>query len=130
MYYTLTNSKLSFILEGTEQVLALRAKVNVDRQDIEGMQWHEVFSDWEGVLVRMPGSYLPRWVMAGSYWTEDGWDFVFAKKPRGMLKPILHKVLVVTTKKPRYKRLIIEITKDNAKEIITWWKDARKNKKV
>ncbi len=110
-------------MEGSEQVLALRAKINIEKKDIEGVQWHEVFSDWSNMLVRMPGSYLPRWVMAGSYWTEDGWDFVFAKKPRGMLRPILHKVLVVTTKKPRYKRLIIELSKDNAREIIAWWKE-------
>ena len=123
MYYTLTNTKISFILEGTEPVLALRAKVTVEKKDIEDIQWHEAFSEWSGIFVRMPGSYLPRWVMAGSYWTEDGWDFVFAKKPRGMLRPILHKVIVVTTKKPRYKRLIIETTKENAKEIVAWWKE-------
>ncbi len=68
----------------------------------------------------MPGSYLPRWIMAGSYWSDDGWDFVYAKKPRGMLKPILHNVLVVTTTKDRYKRIIVEITKENANEITHW----------
>jgi len=125
MYYTLTNSRLSFILEGPEQVLTLRAKVNVDAKDVVSIRWHDVFSEWGSLLVRLPGSYLPRWVMAGSYWTEDGWDFVFAKRPRGMFKPILHGVLVIVTKKPRYKRLVVETTKENAKEIITWWKDTR-----
>ncbi len=123
MYYTLTNSTLAFILEGSEQVLALRAKVRVEKNDITSMEWHEAFSEWSDLLVRMPGSYLPRWVMAGSYWTEDGWDFVFAKKPRGFLKPILHQVLVTTTKKSRYRRLVIETTEDNAREIINWWKN-------
>lgn len=122
MYYTMTNSKLAFILEGTEQVLALRAKINIDKQDIESVEWHEVFSDWSGIVVRMPGSYLPRWIMAGSYWTEDGWDFVFAKRPRGVLKPILHNVLVVTTTKARYRRLILETSEENAKEVVAWWK--------
>ena len=123
MYYTLTNSRVSFILEGTEQVLALRAKININKSDIISIQWHDAFSDWSGMLVRMPGSYLPRWVMAGSYWTEDGWDFVFAKRPRGLLKPILHNVIVIVTKKSRYRRLIIETNKDNAREIMQWWKD-------
>ena len=124
MYYTLTNSRLSYILEGTEQVLALRAKVNVDKKDIVDVQWHDTFSEWNNMMVRMPGSYLPRWIMAGSYWTDAGWDFVYAKKPKGMLQPILHKVLVVTTNKSRYRRLIIELTKDNAQEIIAWWKES------
>jgi len=121
MYYTLTNSTLAFILEGSEHVLALRAKVRVEKANITDIEWHEVFSDWSDLLVRLPGSYLPRWVMAGSYWTEDGWDFVFAKKPRGLLKPILHSVLVISTNKARYRRLVIETTKENANEIIHWW---------
>jgi len=121
MYYTLTNSTLAFILEGSEQILALRAKVRVEKEDVVGMEWHEAFSDWSDLLVRLPGSYLPRWIMAGSYWTEDGWDFVYAKKPRGLLKPILHKVLVISTNRDRYRRLVIETTKDNAREITNWW---------
>lgn len=123
MYYTLTNSTLAFILEGSEQILALRAKIRTEKDDIVNMDWHEVFSEWSDLLVRMPGSYLPRWIMAGSYWTEDGWDFVYAKKPRGLLKPILHNVLVITTSKDRYRRLIIETTKENAQEIINWWSE-------
>lgn len=126
MYYTLTNSTLAFILEGSEQIVALRAKIRVEKPDIISMQWHEVFSEWNTLLVRMPGSYLPGWIMAGSYWTEDGWDFVFAKKPRGLLRPILHSVLVITTKRPRYRRLVIETTEENAKEIISWWGESTK----
>ncbi len=123
MYYTLTKSQLAIIMEGSEQVLALRAKIKVERSDIEAVTWHDSFSDWQGMLVRMPGSYLPRWVMAGSYWAEDGWYFVFAKRPRGMLRPVLNSVLVITTKKERYRRLVVQVTEQNAQEIIAWWKD-------
>jgi len=121
MYYTLTKSTLALIMEGSEQILALRAKINVEKSDITDVRWYDTFSDWEAMMVRMPGSYLPRWIMAGSYWTENGWDFVFAKKPRGMLSPILHEVLVITTKKTRYRRLIVKLSKENAQEIIAWW---------
>lgn len=121
MYYTLTKSTLAIILEGSEQILALRAKINVEKDDIVDAQWYDVFSDWESMMVRMPGSYLPHWIMAGSYWTENGWDFIFAKKPRGMMRPILHEVLVLTTKKSRYRRLIVKFSKENAQEIIAWW---------
>jgi hypothetical protein len=122
MYHTLTTKSLSIILEGTEQVLALRAKITVEKSAILSVEWHDVFSDWETMTIRMPGSYLPYWVMAGSYWTEQGWDFVFARKPKGMMSPILHNVLVVTTVNNKYRRLIIELSKDNAKEIMSWWK--------
>jgi len=123
MYYTLTNSQIAFVLEGSEQILALRAKVRVEKQDIITMKWHETFSEWSNLMIRMPGSYLPNWIMAGSYWTDDGWEFVFAKKPRGLIQPVLSSVLVIETRKQRYSRLTIETTKQNAKEIIAWWKD-------
>lgn len=125
MYYTLTTDTVSFVLEGAEQVAALRAKVSVDKADIEDVHFTDVFSDWQGMLVRLPGSYLPRFVMAGSYWTDEGWYFVYAKRPRGIKKPILHNVLVITTKKDRYKYLVIESNKENANEIIAWWREKR-----
>ncbi len=123
MYYTLTKQTLSFVLEGTEQVAALRAKVSVAKEDILSVEWREVFSDWSSLTIRMPGSYMPRWIMAGSYWSEEGWDFVYAHKPRGLVKPLLHKVVVIITKKEKYRRLIIESTKDNADEIRAWWQE-------
>lgn len=126
MYYTLTNSSISFILEGIEQALSLRAKVTIQKKDIESIEWHETFSEWETMMVRMPGSYLPRWVMAGSYWTEEGWDFVFAKKPRGVIRPILHGVVVIKTKRQRYSRLILETTEANAKEMKAWLREKRR----
>lgn len=125
MYYTFTTTSVSFILEGTEQVAALRAKVRVEKSDITDITWHSVFSDWNSMMVRMPGSYLPRWIMAGSYWSDEGWDFVYARKPRGMMKPILHKIMVITTNKDKYRRIILETSKENMQEIKSWWKENR-----
>ncbi len=125
MYYTLTKGAVAFILEGREQVAALRAKVTVEKEDIVAIQWRDVFRDWSPMLVRMPGSYLPRFIMAGSYWSDDGWYFVYARKPRGLAKPILHNVIVIETKKDRYKYLVIETAKENAQEIIAWWQEHR-----
>ena len=82
MYTVTTTNSLSFILEGTEQILSFKAKVSVERDDILSITWHEKFNDWPDLLIRMPGSYLPAWLMAGSYWSDDGWDFVLAKKPK------------------------------------------------
>lgn len=122
MYTLTTNDSLSFILEGAEQVLAFRAKVKIEKSDIINISWHEKFSDWPSLQVRMPGSYLPSWIMAGSYWNEDGWDFVLAKKPKGLLQPLLFSVVVVETKKPKYKRVIFKLSNSKAQELIDWWK--------
>ncbi len=123
MYYTLTNSTLSFVLEGSEQVYALRAKVDIPKDTILEIQWHDTFSDWNNFFIRMPGSYLPKWIMAGSYWTDNGWEFVFCRKPRGFSRPILYNVVVITTNQNRYKRLVIELSKEKSDEIIMWWKE-------
>ncbi len=109
-------------MEGSEQVIALRAKVSIRKSDIVQVTWHEAFQAWPVWQMRMPGSYLPKWVMAGSYYGDDGWDFILARKPRGLAKPIIHDVLVVTTKQEKYRRVIIQSTKDAYNEINDWYK--------
>lgn len=124
MYTTTTSNSLAFILEGTEQVLAFKAKVAVDREDIKSITWYDRFNDWPSLQVRMPGSYLPAWIMAGSYWNEEGWDFILAKKPKGMVQPTLFNVLVVETKKTRYRRIIIRMKEEDGEQIIIWWRQS------
>lgn len=121
VYTVTTNNSISFILEGTEQVLAFRAKVAVDRKDITSVTWHERFDDWPDMQIRMPGSYLPSWIMAGSYWNEEGWDFVLAKKPKGLTRRLLFDVLVVETKLQKYKRIILRMEKEKAQGVLDWW---------
>ena len=128
MYFTRTNETLCVILEGREQITALKAKVAIPKTSIISMSWHDVFKDWRTWEVRMPGSYLPKWIMAGSFWTEEGWDFVYGRRPRGVLRPELHKVLVIETDMKKFKRVIIGTGKKDAAEIIDWWKAGAKAK--
>lgn len=121
MYTMTTNSSLAIVMEGIEQVLSLRAKVAVDKRRIKHMAWHESFNDWSKLQVRLPGTYLPSWIMAGSYWNEDGWDFVLARRPKGMTQPVLHGVLVVRTDTLKYRRIIVQMSKQRADTIIRWW---------
>ncbi len=123
MYTLTTKDSLTFVLEGTEQVLAFRAKVTIALSDILSINWHDKFKEWPSLQVRMPGSYLPAWVMAGSYWNDEGWDFVLAKKPKGFLLPVLFDVLVIETSKPKYRRIIVQMPEEKAQEIIDWWED-------
>jgi hypothetical protein len=123
MYTITTTDSLTFILEGAEQVLAFRAKVKINKSDIINIKWYEKFNEWPSLQVRMPGSYLPSWIMAGSYYSEEGWDFVLAKKPKGLMQPLLFDVLVVETKKDKYKRVVLKMSETEASEIIKWWKE-------
>lgn len=120
MYFSTTNQVLTLVLEGREQIAALKAKVVVPKKSIKTVEFVEEFSDWRKWEVRMPGTYAPRLLMAGSYWTEQGWDFIYAKKPHGFIKPRLEKVLVIETSLTKYNRLIVGINKKQAQEIIDW----------
>lgn len=123
MYTVTTKDNISFILEGTEPILAFRAKISVDKKDIISVKWYEKFNDWPDMQIRMPGSYLPSWIMAGSYWNDEGWDFVLAKKPKGLTQRMLFDVLVIETTKDKYRRVILRMSKDKAKPILQWWKE-------
>jgi hypothetical protein len=125
MYTTTTTETLTIVLEGTEQVLSFRAKLALSKHDITSVSWHQTYNDWPDLMIRMPGSYLPSWIMAGSYWTESGWFFVLAKKPKGMLQPTLFDVLVIETKKERYARVVVRMKREQAEEIIRWWKEVK-----
>lgn len=126
MYTLTTKDSLTFVLEGTEQVLAFRAKVTVALSDILNISWNDKFKEWPSLQVRMPGSYLPAWVMAGSYWNDEGWDFVLARKPKGFLLPVLFDVLVLETSKPKYRRIIMQMPKEKAQMIINWVEDSKR----
>lgn len=124
MYLTLTNETANVILEGREQVAALKAKVSIPKNSIISASWQPTFKDWRSWEVRMPGSYLPKRLLAGSFWTEDGWDFVYSLKPHsGLTRPQLSNVLVLETDLNRYRRVIIGIDKAEAQKLIKWWQE-------
>ncbi|MDQ3093758.1 MAG: hypothetical protein M3Q70_01090 [bacterium] len=122
MYITETNDTLSVILEGGEQIAALKARVRIPKRAIQKISYAERFNDWRNWEVRMPGTYAPKLLMAGSYWTEEGWDFVYAKKPKGFVKPVVEDVLVIETDINRFRRVIITCSKERTDELLAWWK--------
>ncbi len=126
MYHTITNQTLAIILEGREQFFSLRAKISVDKKDIKSVEWHDSFSDWPRLMIRMPGSYFPKWLMAGSYWSDEGWDFLYAKNPSGLIRPALSDVVVINTSNDRYRRIIVQLDKAAYEEIDKWYKEGKK----
>ena len=126
MYHSTTNQTLAIVMEGSEQLLSLRAKISIDKEDIESIEWHDAFADWPRLVIRMPGSYIPKWIMAGSYWSDDGWDFVYAKNPSGLLRPALSDVVVITTNKDRYRRIIVQMDKSAYTDIHKWHDEGKK----
>lgn len=121
MKITTNDEGLVIELHGKEQLWSLRAKIVVSASTISSIRHDEVFQDWRKWEVRMPGTNAPKLLLAGSYWTEEGWDFIYAKKPVGIYKQKLSDVLVVETDQNKYKRLIISLDRTDSEAIIKWW---------
>lgn len=116
-------------MHGREQLWAVRAKVRVPVDTIKDIRFEEKFQDWRKWQVRMPGTHAPRLLLAGSYWTELGWDFLYIKRPSRFINPMVFNVLVIETDQNRYARVIIDSTEKEAKKLIRWWKKQKKAKK-
>lgn len=114
-------------LHGHEQLWALRAKISVPRDTIKDVRFEPLFQDWRKWEVRMPGTGAPKLLYAGSFWTEEGWDFLYVKRPGGFYKPPVDNVLVVETTEDRYTRLIVSVDPVEGKHIASWWKKQKKS---
>lgn len=116
-------------LHGREQFWALRAKVRIPRDTIKDVRFEESFQDWRKWQVRMPGTHAPNRLLAGSYWTEEGWDFLYIRRPTGFIKPRVDNVLVIETSEDKYKRIIVSCDQTDYQDIVSWWKKKSKKKK-
>lgn len=121
MTINVEKDRLCLILHGREQFWALRAKVGIDRKNIKNIRFEKTFQDWRKMEVRMPGASIPGRLVAGSYMTEKGWDFIYLKNPKGFVKPKAENVLVIETDQNRYKRVIVNYDQNEAKKILAWW---------
>lgn len=123
-FITQANS-LDIELQGYEQIWALKSKITILKQSITEILFLSEFNDWRKWEVRLPGTGMPGKLVAGSFWTEEGWDFLYLKNPKGWLNPIVHNVLYIETTNKKYHRIIVTTAENDAKNIITWWKQQK-----
>lgn len=129
MHITTNDQGLRVELRGREQIWALRAKVDVPLDTIKDLRFEEQFQDWRKWEVRMPGTHAPKLLLAGSYWTEEGWDFMYVKRPIGFINPRVENVLVIETDQNRYCRVIVTMDPEEARKIVKWWQQKSAKKK-
>ncbi|MBT3273754.1 MAG: hypothetical protein HN368_11395 [Spirochaetales bacterium] len=111
---------LTIDLEGPEILFALRQNVFVRKLDIANISFHARFQDWDKMELRLPGSYMPGVLLAGSYFTGKGWDFFYLKKPRGLFNPYCTDVLVIETLISKFKRIAVSSNAQDASRVIAW----------
>jgi hypothetical protein len=107
-------------LEGQEQIWALKTQIDIPKSHILFVEWREYFHDWKKYELRLPGTYAPGLLAAGSFWTEDGWDFMYITNPKGFTNPIAQQVLVIETDLRKYRRIILSLEHSEASKVLTW----------
>lgn len=112
-------------LHGREQIWAFRAKIVIPRKNITALRFEKSFKEWRKIEVRMPGTSVPGHLLAGSYWTDKGWDFLYVKNPSGFLRPTISNVLVIETDQNRFSRIIVSYSKKDADKLLDWWNKSR-----
>jgi hypothetical protein len=122
MKFLTDNKTLTIEMQGQEQLWALKNKIIVLKKDILKIEFIELFKDWRKWEVRLPGTGMPGKLVAGSFWTEQGWDFIYLKNPHGWLNPLAHNVLFIETKLPKFKRIILSSNFEETKILINWAK--------
>jgi hypothetical protein len=122
MIFHTDTENLTIELHGKEQILAVKAKVVVPKSTIISCEWRETFSEWRRWEVRMPGAGIPKKVVAGSFWTEEGWDFLYLLNPHSFINPFVHNVLFIETSEHKFKRIVLSCDKAEAQKIVRWAK--------
>lgn len=107
-------------LEGPEQVWAMKASLDIPRKHILYVEWCEVLDEWKKWELSLPGTYAPGILAAGSFWTEDGWDFLYITNPKGFTNPVARHVLHIETDLKRYRRYVLSIDHAEAQKVLTW----------
>jgi hypothetical protein len=125
MKFVTDKKTLVIELHGREQVWALKAKILINKSDIKSIEYKDVFKDWRKWEVRLPGTGMPGKLIAGSFWTEDGWDFLYLTNPHGWLNPFVHDVLYIETNQQKFHRIILSCPKDEAKNVLKWAKSKK-----
>ncbi|MFO0881954.1 MAG: hypothetical protein U0491_00685 [Candidatus Saccharimonadales bacterium] len=120
MQFITTPRLLLIELHGREQIWALRAKIEVAKKDIQLLEYRDTFANWRKWEVRLPGTGMPGKLIAGSFWTEEGWDFLYLTNPHGWVEPFVHNVLYIETNQQKFKRIIISCTPDEAAPVVAW----------
>jgi hypothetical protein len=130
MRFVTSPDYLTLQLQRSEQIAALKAKITIIKKQIISITWNDTFEDWRRWEVRMPGSAIPNRLLAGSYWTEEGWDFLYIKRPVGVSGTVALNVIVIALEgHEKYKRVIVSATEEDYQHIHKWFRRSTPKKK-
>jgi len=89
-----------FTILGWHKIWCLKRMINIPEEHVV---WASIYTGtFSGVQgIRLPGTYIPGVITAGSYYTREGWIFCDIVNPGCCLE--------IGLEKERYRRLIVEV---------------------
>ncbi len=78
---TILDGTLTVDVLGSHKVFALKSQLTVPLMHVKGARHDPAHADrwWHGL--KMPGTDIPGFFVAGSFWTSDGWRFWDVRHP-------------------------------------------------
>ena len=120
MKFLIDSHSLVIELQGFEVMWALKARVTVEKSDIMAAEYLEVFRGWRKWELRLPGTGIPGVLIAGSFWTDEGWDFLYLKDLGGFPNTFARNVLCIETTLDRYRRIIVTCQRAEVDHVLEW----------
>ncbi|MGH9130418.1 MAG: hypothetical protein ACRDWV_01830 [Acidimicrobiales bacterium] len=97
----ITSTTLRVVIEGADKVLALKGSLEVPLSHVKGARADpEAARGWQGL--RLPGSYIPGLITAGSFRKDGEWSFFDVHRPGNAL-------VIELDGHEHYSRLVIEV---------------------
>ncbi len=97
MKLEIRGKELTISLSFWESVFSIKRTVRVRTDQVVEAHQREPITGW--LDLRMPGTFVPGVIRAGSYLTRRGWEFWYAVRKRPFL--------TLELKDHRYKRLVL-----------------------
>lgn len=122
MKFLLSDTKLELVLEGMEQVWALKRTISIPAEAVKNVEWiGSTANRWRLNGLRFPGTSIPGVFYAGSFYHRSGWVFRYirARKPG---------CLMITTNMRRYHAIRVTIEEIEGLRVRTWFLQQRRAK--
>jgi hypothetical protein len=122
MKITTKGDNLIIQLEGVERLWALKAGLNLKRDQIESIVWSQEKPRWRDIVaVRCPGTGVPKILYAGSFISNRGLEFWYLQ----MREPGF---LVIKTSSGRYRNIRLTTTQGVSLNLKRWLAQDQKAK--
>jgi hypothetical protein len=95
------DGKLIVTITGWHRFWAFKKRVEVPLEHVEDVEINPDVARQSPGMWKLPGTYLPRVIVAGSYYGRGEWTFCDVRNP--------DKAAIITLSGERYRRLIVEV---------------------